>query len=330
MKPDQVIPLKLIKSARMPTAAGYNFRLSIWKPSHFFTGLELHTSNTTWRTFRFGKFYFGVRLRKASRREIEVNIYGNRTLPPTVRDALFKRLANGYGFNDDLRRFNQMVSASKFKRPLQPMRGMRISCPESFFEITILSLLLQNTTIRRTTQMFRSLMIDYGSIVRFDGVTLRLFFAPEDLLKVAEGQLRERNRLGYRAKYLPEFARFFSEWDKPLDRGTEGRATLIQELQSIKGIGPYSANVIASSALRDTRAVPLDVWNVRLLSKALFDKDSRDADRVLRRLGRLFPEYEGLAALYFLENAYLHNPMAPLMHDVDGARRASARLLEAS
>ncbi|WP_191876482.1 hypothetical protein [Streptomyces filipinensis] len=83
---------------------------------------------------------------------------------------------------------------------------MRQSCPEEHFEIAVVALLLQNTTIARTTQMTSNLLTHHGQLVNFGSITLRAWFTPAELAHVSAETLRQQDRLGYRAKTLPHFA----------------------------------------------------------------------------------------------------------------------------
>ncbi|MBM6403528.1 hypothetical protein JQN72_04630 [Phycicoccus sp. CSK15P-2] len=102
----------------------------------------------------------------------------------------------------------------------------------------------------------------------FDGVSLRAFFTPKDIVSITEEQLREVDRLGYRAKYIGRFAEFFIEHD-PDTLDTTDKESLMEKFQTIKGVGPYTAAVIASHAVRDHSAIGFDVWNRKILAREL-------------------------------------------------------------
>lgn len=76
------------------------------------------------------------------------------------------------------------------------------------------------------------------------------------------------------------------------------------QFQTIKGVGPYTAAVIAGSAVRDPSALGLDVWNRRLLAQRFLDLDDADIPTVQARMTELFPGYAGLADLYVIEDIY--------------------------
>jgi 3-methyladenine DNA glycosylase/8-oxoguanine DNA glycosylase len=198
------------------------------------------------------------------------------------------------------------------REPLAALAGMRQSCPENLFEIAVIALLLQNATVARTTQMMTNLLGHYGHVAAFDGVALRAFFTPAEIAGVGEGAFRERDRLGYRAKYIGRFAEFFLAHD-PDAADHAGKADLVATFQKIKGVGPYTANIIAGHAARDPSALGLDVWNRKLLAKRFLGVDDAEPAAVMAEMRRLFPGYEGLAGLYVIEDAYRKQTVVELV-----------------
>jgi len=305
------LALKKKETIRLPIQKPFHFRCTLWKPSHFSTDLEQHTATRTWRTFRFGAELFGVRFDKRDD-YLLLHIFSKNKLSDESRARLIRRIETAYGLSEDLSEFYKAArTLPALVRPIRALKGMRISCPESIFEIAIISLLLQNTTIQRSTQMTRNVLQRFGRSVSFDGRTLWCFPSPADLAGVPEDILRTECRLGYRAKYLPAFAQFFLANDDDALRELK-REEVILTLQSIKGVGPYTAGVIASHALRDPDALALDVWNTKLAGKAFFGRENIKPDHVRKFLQRQVPGHAGLALLYLVESEYLKSPMTTL------------------
>jgi 3-methyladenine DNA glycosylase/8-oxoguanine DNA glycosylase len=296
--------LRFVGKYRLPVRSPFNFRYTFWKPSHFQTELEYHTKLASWRTFRLGPTICGVRF-EMDKREIVATVYEKGPWSDKICDRLLKQINMAYGLSEDISPFLRAADREPLlNKAVKNLRGMRISCPENIFEIAIVSLLLQNTTVNRTEQMMFSLLDRYGKLVEFDGVTLRCFFSPKDMLKVTEEELREKCRLGYRAKYLPEFAKYFSaaKNDNLRDMNQE---SAIAELKKIRGVGPYTADVITSHALRSHNTVALDVWNTKIISLELFGSNDVCPDMVRDKLNKIIPGYAGLTTLYIIENNYI-------------------------
>jgi 3-methyladenine DNA glycosylase/8-oxoguanine DNA glycosylase len=302
-----------VDTLRLPVKQPFNFRYTLWKPSHFATGLEQHSQDTSWRTFRVGELVCGVVLSMDGADAVRAEVYSDGPWQETNREQLSARLVHSYGLDEDLAAFVKLAKrVPPMKEPLAALAGMRQSCPENLFEIAIISLLLQNATVHRTTQMMTNLLDHYGQVVEFDGVTLKAFFTPDEITGVDEATFRERDRLGYRAKYIGRFAEFFQAHD-PDEVDHAGKAELMAKFQTIKGVGPYTAAIIAGHAVRDPSALGLDVWNRKLLAAQFLAVDDAEADVVMAEMQRLFPGYEGLAGLYVIEEAYREQAVVGLV-----------------
>lgn len=293
-----------VDTLRLPVRQPFNFRYTLWKPSHFATGLEQHSQDTTWRTFRVDDLLCGVVLHMDGDDAVRAEVYADGVWRETGRTRLTARLTHSYGLDEDIAAFiARAEQVPPMREPLKALAGMRQSCPENLFEIAIISLLLQNATVARTTQMMTNLLDHYGRVVEFDGVTLKAFFRPDEIAGMDEATFRGRDRLGYRAKYIGRFAEFFASRDLGLADHTD-KAELVREFQTIKGVGPYTAAIIAGHAVRDPSALALDVWNRKLLAKRFLDVDDAEAGVVMAEMTRLFPGYEELAGLYVIEDTY--------------------------
>ncbi|MFD7614389.1 DNA-3-methyladenine glycosylase family protein [Streptomyces sp. NPDC059828] len=283
---------------------------TFWKPSHYATGLEAHTEQRSWRTFRVGDLVTGVRLR-AEDRTVIADVHTDGDYKPAHREHLRRRIVASYGLDEDQAAFTELAArVPAMREALTVLGGMRQSCPEDHFEIAVIALLLQNVTIARTTQMTRNLLVHYGRLVHFDGITLRAWFTPDEIAQVPPETLKERDRLGFRAKSLPHYAAFFRDHSTEELRASDDLMAAVQE---IKGVGPYTAAVIASHASRDPAAFGIDVWNRKILARRLLDTDDAAPDTVMTRLHTLFPGHAGTAGLYLVENEFLQAPVAPLL-----------------
>lgn len=308
------IKLKHVDEFRLSVRRPFHFRLSLWKPSHFRTGLERHSQTVSRRTFRIGDAFCAVRMTMPGD-QLVVEVFTSGIWDDSLRNRLRNRLDNAYGLTENINGFlSKAKQVPATCAAAKELRGMRMSCPESIFEISVISLLLQNTTIQRSTQMMSNLLNHYGAVVEFDGCSLHTFFSASELSIVNELELREKCRLGYRAKYLPRFAEFFSKYDDDELRRLKAH-DLIAHISTIKGVGQYTSNIITSHALRDFNTIPLDVWNRKLLSQSILGVPDTTPEVLQEHFQTLFPGNAGLAALYIIEHKYLNAPLDQLEPD---------------
>lgn len=309
---DSSVILKPVHTLVISVSQPFNRLYTLWKPSHFYTGLEIHSADCSWRTFRVGNEIFVATKMYLQRDDLVVEVFSNNVLSEQQISDLREQVIRSYGLTDTYHIPKHIIEANPHVKAFFPrLQGTRISCPESIFEISIVSLLLQNTNISRTTTMFKNLMERWGRIVIFDGMALYTFYSPEDLLTVTEDELKEC-RLGYRAKYIRNYAEFFSKNCENKLRKLS-KDDLLALLETIKGVGTYTSSVVASSALRDTKAIPFDAWNRKILASRLYEADFTDTEALRMRIIRDFGDFSGLIAMYVIENEYIEKPVVPLL-----------------
>lgn len=298
-----------------------DFQLTLWKPSHFPTRLEIHANGVSWRTFMVEGRPCGVRIVDAGDCW-QVTTFAGEDWSAQLTDVLRRRLVVGYGLEENASAFYDRFADDTVLSPaMRDFHGMRSSCPESVFELLILAVLLQNTTVRRSRDMLNGLLDLAGGDVLFDGVKLAHFCTPKSLLRLGGGPLREVARVGYREKTLLAVAEFFA--NRPDDESHGSQQGLLGELCGIRGIGPYTAGVAAASAFRDPRAYGLDVWNRRILAGAIGAAEDIQPDALRRKIEERFAPFEGMAVEYLVEHAYLKKPVCPVYPTEENARRGS-------
>jgi 3-methyladenine DNA glycosylase/8-oxoguanine DNA glycosylase len=201
-----------------------------------------------------------------------------------------------------------MASDSKLKPVIDNLRGMRNSCFENLYEAINIGVMLQNATIGRTEQMMGNMLSNYGSIIRYGGKDLFVFYTPRSILDTNEERLRDL-KIGYRAKFVMNTAQYFAD-NEMLEEEVkqisidEARARLLE----IKGVGPYTANMLLFSYLRSPGFINFDVWNRKILSKFLFDNEGVDVETLSKECEKRWGKYQGYAALYIIENLFVNNP----------------------
>lgn len=306
---------ELSKSAELYLKAisPFNFKLSVYKPSHFPTGLESYNEEEKcfYRTIRLTSSEFvGVKImdleKTSSKPGLFVEIYSRGSLNNKELDTLKDRLERSYGVNDDINEFYR--HAKDLGSIITNLNGMRNSCVESLYEITNISIVLQNTNVKRTESMMRNLLLKYGDLTTFSGKSLFVFYSPESIARSSEQVLRGL-KLGYRANYILDIAKYFLK-NKDLESEIEKMPPeeAKDKLLEIKGIGPYTANLILFSYLRHPGFINFDVWNRKLLSRFLFGVDNVPPQDLADECEKRWGKYKGHAALYVIENEFIQNP----------------------
>jgi 3-methyladenine DNA glycosylase/8-oxoguanine DNA glycosylase len=294
----------------------FNFKYTLYKPSHFPTKLEFYNESNDifYRTLRIDeKKLIGLKISNLFNISgdigILLDIYSNLKITNRDLDKIRKHVIYSYGLEENIGEFYQYVyNDKKLQKVILRMNGMRNSCFENLFEILNISAMLQNTTVKRSEQMMDSMLSTFGDIVEYDDVKLHVFYTPKRLCKSSEGELRKL-KLGYRAKYLISIADYFSEHpnlEKTLKKMPLEDAR--SELMKIKGIGPYSANLALFSYLKHPNYINFDVWNKKILSDFIFGNEDETQTKIESECEKSWGRFKGYSLLYIIEDLFVRKP----------------------
>jgi len=233
----------------------FNFKYTVYKPSHFPTPVFEYRNSEFVQTMNFEGNVYGIKLKNlgsVNQPKISITIFSSGKIKADLKDRIIDELSWRYGFNEDLSEF-----FSSFKEkpgplngPLKRLWGMRMSCKYSLYGLAVVAIVLQNATVRRSTQMLRSLLEKYGGKFEISGKRIYSFWEPEAIANTSIHELRS-SKVGYRAKILKHVSKQFAnnevnvEMLKKADKESAKR-----ELLKLKGVGKVSAQILLIEYLR--------------------------------------------------------------------------------
>ncbi len=287
----------------------FNFDATVHKPSHFPAPVEDYREGVLWRTMRIGDKVLGLKMvnrGSVDAPQVSLTFYSEKPLLKKEQNDLIDEVGWRYDFDGDLSEFSKKFSRDKILGPvLLKWRGMHVSCGESLYELLVISIVLQNATVRRTVQMMEALLEKYGTKVRFDGKELYAFWKPERLHQASEQELREL-KVGYRAKYLRKTSEDFVKGavdehklrQMPMEKAKK-------ELDKLYGVGPASASILMFEALHHYDTIEkIGSWEQQIYSRLLFDKELVPAETILEEIDKRYGKWKTLAMHYIFEDLF--------------------------
>jgi 3-methyladenine DNA glycosylase/8-oxoguanine DNA glycosylase len=114
-----------------------------------------------WQTLRFRNRCLGLRLKDLGTRtrpRVEVALFTPKPLPAFLVDAAVAEVAFRFDLYTPLADFVSALRDDALLAPvLRRWGGMRMSCAYSLYEYLVVAVVLQNATVRRSTQMLGAL-----------------------------------------------------------------------------------------------------------------------------------------------------------------------------
>ena len=290
--------------------APFNFDGTVFVPQHFPTPDFEWKHGILWHSMNFNEKIFGLRMENKGtllKPEIKLTIYSKQKISSDETTSILNELKWRYGFDEDLKDFLDKFKNDKFLKPIfKKWKGMRSSCMNSLYELLIISIVLQNATVRRTVQMMNNLLNKYGKKIKFDGKEFGVCWAPEDLKNVTENELRAL-KIGYRDKMVRRISDSFAKNEinefELRKLSAEGAKKYMVKLY---GVGPATAQIILAEYLRKHNVLDLKgrVWEQKIFSRILFGKGLVPSDKILNEMNKRYGEWKGLAFHYLFTDLF--------------------------
>ncbi|WXG42075.1 MAG: hypothetical protein WED07_15150 [Candidatus Freyarchaeum deiterrae] len=281
----------------------FNFNLTIKKPAgwSWISPYEVMEQNKFWSTLRLRKGkLLGVKLNQR-KKGIEAIIYSEEEVTEEQANETLNIFKIGLGADIDLNEFYGIAKKdSVLKHVIPDLYGMKPYFASSVFEKALLAICLQMAPIKRSNEMLDCITDNYGENLTFDGKNLKHWPSTSRLRRVSEKELKEKCKLGYRAKFINELSKvehipdITELWGKTTEEA-------IKELTDLPGIGKYSAGVILSK-----NTFPIDVWSSSIFHKLFFrkapDKPRDVIEKVIEEAEKRYKKWKWEAFAYVLND----------------------------
>ena len=197
------------------------------------------------------------------------------------------------------------MSDKRFAPLFKKWVGMRVSSANDLYELMIISVFLQNATIRRTVQMTNTMLDNFGTRVIFDNKEISAMWLPKELEKVSEDQLRGL-KLGYRAKYIKRLSDDFCNGvvDEGSIRKLDSREAK-EELMKLYGVGPETVRILLFEVLHDYGTFDhIAPWQQKIYSMLFYNKQLVPVTKISEDIKKTYGKYSMLAVHYIWEDVF--------------------------
>jgi len=288
----------------------FNFDGTVYVPSHFPAPDFEWQPGVMWQTLNFNGELLGLKMRdegEIDKPQIKLGIYAKRRLSGDEAERIVNELTWRYGFDEDISEFFKEFESDKFLKPaFRRLRGARVNCANSLYELLVISIVLQNATVKRTVQMMNNLFETFGTKIKFDNKELFVYWNAVGLDNISEEELRVL-KVGYRAKAIKRLSEAFARGKidevKLRKMNTEDARN---EVVKLYGVGPATAEILLGGYLRryDTFDLKGKLWEQKILSKILFKKKLVPANEITCMFNKVYGKWRGLAFHYIFNDLF--------------------------
>jgi len=297
--------------------APFNFDATVFKPSYFPSSDVTFEPGRFWSTMRLGPHVFGVKLENHGDTDapaLDLCIFSVVPPDPAAAGAVADEVRWRFDLDADLTGFSTLAAGDPLLGPaVERRRGMRLNAFQSLYEFLVITVVLQNATVRRSVQMMENLFSGFGGRAAFDGRELSCFWEPARLAAAPEEELRAL-KVGYRAKtLLRQAAAFRGGGLDERELRCLGKDELEGRLLKVFGVGPASVGYLLFAVFHHYDAFDtVPPWEQKIYSQLLFEADLVPAATILAEVRRRWGPWRMLAAHYVFEDLFGRHRQEPI------------------
>lgn len=285
----------------------YSISRTAFKPSHFPARNVMFEDNTWYSATMFEGEPVGVVMRDVGSVDcpsVECEIYMKDSPSDVFIQHLIQELEHRYDVNGDISKFEQLAVGDQWLAgPFERLKGMRPSTSGGLLEFLVITVVLQNATVRRSIQMMDNILDAYGTPVEFAGQVLTAFPSTETLSTASEESFRAL-KLGYRARTIHRLvASVDDRWAMSLRQqpADDQRTALL----GLYGIGPASVGYLRFEVFHHYDALDnISPWERKIFARLLLGEEDVPVDTLQRLFSDRWPGWRMLAAHYLFEDLF--------------------------
>ncbi len=303
--------LQKIKTIFLTPTIPFDFDSTFYKPDHFTSGDNEWQPGIRWQTWFWKGKKLGLKFSNLGTKlkpNLKVEIFYKDKLDKEFLLCLIKEIRYRYNLDLDLKNFYYRFKKDKILGPIiKKLQGMRPGHPSSLYEYLIIGIVLQNATVRRSGQMFRLLLENYGTLLEFDGKKLWCFWPPGKLKNISEDELRAL-KVGYRARSIKKIDDYFRQGlINEFKLRKQSREVQMDELLKLYGVGPATVWYLLFDVFHHWDFFNhVSPWEQKIYSKLFFNQNPEkpvSVEKLLKYFNK-YDKYKQLVVHYIWENLW--------------------------
>lgn len=215
-------------------------------------------------------------------------------------DKLRANIIAWFDLERDLDGFYKMASSDMILAPLvKRYSGLRLMAIVDLFEALCWSIIGQQINLSFAYKLKRALVTKFGSNYELHGRRYYLFPTPEALLQAKQEDLLALQFSRQKATYLISLSRNIVEGrlnKEALQQLTFSEA--LQQLSSLHGIGPWTANYVAMRCLKFMTAFPMGDAGLQNAIKHALQQQRKPTIQELEVLSEKWQGWQAYATLF--------------------------------
>jgi DNA-3-methyladenine glycosylase II len=185
---------------------------------------------------------------------------------------------------------------------ISSLLGLRSPTTQTVFEALVDSIIEQQISLKVATSIERSIIKKYGETLDLGDKKYYAYPTPQSICSVSTGELRGCGLTQRKAEYIKEISNLIVNGKLDLEKFKQYESVekIIEELDAIRGIGVWTAELTIIRSMQKWDAFPADDVGLRRIIAHYYCKDQKITSEQARQIGESWGKWKGLAAYHLV------------------------------
>jgi len=284
----------------------FDFELSAMIFSNGDPQIRRYEGGEFWQVIRVGSKLILMKVVSAGTVEepkISVQLESEHKISNEEREESGKIVRTLFNLDLDLKPFYERTKDDSVMAKLtSKLRGLRSPTTPTVFEALIDSIIEQQISLTIANTMERRLIKSFREVLALGKELYYAFPTPQDLASTSIRKLRGYGLSQRKAEYIKDVSKMVADGKLSFEKlkGYEDADDIIAELDAIRGIGIWTAEMTMIRGMQRPEAFPADDVGLRRVIAHYYCQDKRISSDEARKIAEKWGKWKGLASFYLI------------------------------
>jgi len=235
--------------------------------------------------------------------KVSVEMKSNREITAEDTKKAEKIVTALFSLDLDLKPFYETVKDDKIMAQLtRKLWGLKIPTTPTIFEALVDSIVEQQISLKVANSIENRIIKKFGETLDLDGAFYFAYPTPQQLASVSIEEFRQCGLSLRKGEYIKEASGLIAEGKLNLEtlKNRESSEQIIGELDMIRGIGVWTAELTILRGMQRLDALPADDLGLRRVISRYYRDGKVISSAEARQIAESWGEWKGLAAYYLV------------------------------
>jgi DNA-3-methyladenine glycosylase II len=237
--------------------------------------------------------------------KLSVKLESNEKVFQSDREKAEEIVSALFNLDFDLKPFYEQVKKdSVMARLTHTLRGLKSPSTPTIFEALIDSIVEQQISLNIANKMEKRLIKTFGEVLRLDKAYYA-FPTPQRLASASVQKLRDCGLSQRKVEYINDISKMITDGKLNLEKLKDYKDPndIITELDRIRGIGTWTAELTMIRGMQRMEALPADDLGLRRVISHFYRNDQKISSQEARKIAQKWGTWKGLAGFYLIIGA---------------------------